>query len=92
MKAIRDRVPQYGDRRYGILYGSAYKTLLVEKLAEEADEVKEAYEKHARDLMIEELGDLLEVMCALAPFSEIADAREKKFADRGGFVRQRVIV
>lgn len=91
-KLIRDRsaeglVAKGGVVNQRVMDPEEYKQRLKEKLLEEAQEVVEAYSIQELE---EELGDVLEVLHALAAahsitFDQIEKARMKKKEARGGF-------
>jgi predicted house-cleaning noncanonical NTP pyrophosphatase (MazG superfamily) len=91
-KLVRDKIAEFVMKERGevlntrIASPEAYLQLLKNKLVEEA---QEALEAKNRDELAEELGDLLEVMKALAEREGIVDLlfskREAKFLERGGF-------
>jgi predicted house-cleaning noncanonical NTP pyrophosphatase (MazG superfamily) len=85
-KLVRDRIPEILDRK-GIAYekrtasDAEYKTELIKKLLEEAEEFSNAGDP-------EELADVLEVIEALKTLPEYGSAesiRLKKREERGGF-------
>jgi predicted house-cleaning noncanonical NTP pyrophosphatase (MazG superfamily) len=93
-KLVRDQVPDI-IRAHGrqpiirIADAAEYRQRLIEKLGEEADEVRDADDQHRP----EELADVLEVVLALAADSGMSDddlenLREAKAAERGGFERR----
>ncbi len=85
-KLVRDGIPEILDAK-GVSYekrvasDAEYRTELVKKLLEEAQEFSQAG-------AIEELADVLEVVSALRTLSEYADVeavQTAKRAERGGF-------
>ncbi|OQA03291.1 MAG: hypothetical protein BWY68_00778 [bacterium ADurb.Bin400] len=73
---------------------SSYARELSSKLSEETKEAIEAMEDRSK--LIEELGDVLEVIEAIASrnlidWSEIEEAQKRKREERGGF-RQRIFL
>jgi predicted house-cleaning noncanonical NTP pyrophosphatase (MazG superfamily) len=91
-KLVRDKIAEFVMKERGEVLNTriagpeAYLQLLKNKLVEEA---QEALEAKNRDELAEELGDLLEVIKALAEKEDIVDLlfskREAKFLERGGF-------
>ena len=91
-KLVRDNIPNVLDEK-GISYEKRiatpeeYKTELIKKLVEEANEFAEAGDP-------EELADVLEVVNALRELSEyenVEEIRESKRAEKGGF-KDRIIL
>jgi predicted house-cleaning noncanonical NTP pyrophosphatase (MazG superfamily) len=91
-KLVRDRIPEILDEK-GISYERRiaslveYKIELIKKLLEEVKEFMEAGD-------IEELADVLEVVCAikqLPEYNEVENVRQKKKEEKGGF-EQRIIL
>lgn len=90
-KLIRDGVPQRvrdagGAIETRMLEDVEFETALRAKLVEEANEVTDA----SSDVLLEELGDLLEVLTALAAqrgfaLADVADAASAKRQTYGGF-------
>ena len=90
-KLIRDKIPEIIERsgktcRYEIMSDEEYQKALDEKLGEELSEYRERG-------AIEELADLLEVIYAVVrargyTVDELIKAREKKEAERGGFLKK----
>lgn len=85
-KLVRDKIPEILDAK-GISYErrtaspEEYRTALIAKLLEEAEEFAEAGAK-------EELADVLEVIVSLTSLVEYADVeriRKEKYDERGGF-------
>ena len=85
-KLVRDRIPEILDAK-GVPYekrvadDAEYRTELIKKLVEEANEFAEAG-------AVEELADVLEVVAALRALPEYHDVesvREQKAIERGGF-------
>jgi predicted house-cleaning noncanonical NTP pyrophosphatase (MazG superfamily) len=85
-KLVRDGIPEKLDQK-GISYkkriatDTEYKTELIKKLLEEAQEF-------AADESVEELADVLEVIDALKTLPEyqtVLTEQEKKCSERGGF-------
>ncbi|MBA4117521.1 MAG: hypothetical protein C0514_01305 [Candidatus Puniceispirillum sp.] len=91
-KLIRDKAPErFGKKGHTVHYrkisGNDLEDALLQKLLEEADEVKNAKTRQDRT---EELGDLLEVIDALVQFwdlsrEEIDAAKKIKKNELGGF-------
>ena len=91
-KLVRDKLAEFVLKERGEILNTRiaspeeYMQLLKNKLVEEAQEVLEAKNKEE---LAEELGDLLEVMKAIAEKEKIADLlfskREAKFLEKGGF-------
>ena len=90
-KLIRDKIPEIIERsgktcRYEIMSDEDYQKALDEKLTEELSEYRESG-------ALEELADLLEVIYAVVrargyTVDELIKAREKKEAERGGFLKK----
>ena len=90
-KLIRDKIPEIIEKsgklcRYEIMSDEEYQKALDEKLTEELAEYRESG-------ALEELADLLEVIYAVArargyTVDELIKAREKKEAERGGFLKK----
>jgi predicted house-cleaning noncanonical NTP pyrophosphatase (MazG superfamily) len=97
-KLIRDRIPEAMDRdgvrfEVGVLNGRAYRDALLAKVVEEAEELREAA---AREDVVKELADVLEVLEALmqADGIDVEQVRAVQAArrrDRGGFERRLVL-
>lgn len=97
MKAIRDKTPTKQGTAYGRLTGDAYIELLLTKLHEESDEVKEGWEQGDIENYLEELGDLLEIIRELAvrvgrTFEHVRNKQADKLIAKGGFTQGRVKV
>lgn len=94
-KLVRDKIPDLiaeSDRtpQITILDPLAYRAALVDKLDEEARELRRAQTPEA---VIEESADVLEVLIALAAWhgitlDTIVGAAHRKRAERGGFGRR----
>ena len=94
-KLVRDRIPEIiaednREPKTRILSEAEYVTELERKLREECEEVIEAGDGDSAEHRLEELGDVLEVMLALAKIDhfsldDIALAAERKRKKRGGF-------
>lgn len=93
MKLIRDKVPEImksdgKNPQTHIADEEEYKRLLIAKLVEEALEYKLKPSS-------EELGDILEVVHALAQqyggFDKVDEVRKKKTAERGNFSKRIVL-
>jgi predicted house-cleaning noncanonical NTP pyrophosphatase (MazG superfamily) len=90
-KLIRDRIPEIimanGDRAVTrVLDAEEYRTALLAKLVEEAQEARNA----AADELPDELADVLEVLLALLStlpltWQQVEDLAAAKRAERGGF-------
>ena len=90
-KLVRDRIPQIiaADGRSAevrVLDGPAYETALLDKLLEEAQELREA----SPEQRLEEAADVYEVLLAVADLSglsidDVASRADVKRAERGGF-------
>lgn len=85
-KLVRDKIPEILDRK-GVSYQKRvaspeeYRTELIKKFAEEAQEFLEAGDP-------EELADIVEVIASLKKlpeYSQVEALREKKREERGGF-------
>lgn len=88
-KLVRDRIPDIvkEDGSFDILSNDDYRTSLREKLVEEATEVKAA---NSRANLVEELGDLEEVLRAILTdasitYEEMDSIRQSKIIQRGKF-------
>lgn len=91
-KLVRDNIPNWGVANgYTIkgrrLTGDKLRKALIEKLHEEADEVDDAM---SRQELIEEIGDIQQVindLCAVADIStqELAEVVKQKADRKGGF-------
>ncbi len=91
-KLVRDKIAEFVLKERGEVLNTRvatpeeYPQLLKNKLVEETQEVLEA---NTKEELAEELGDLMEVMKALAEKEDIVDLlfskREAKFLERGGF-------
>lgn len=91
-KLVRDKIAEFVLKERGevlntrIASPEEYLQLLKNKLVEESQEVLEA---NTKEELVEELGDLLEVIRAIAIKQEIVNdlfsKREAKFLERGGF-------
>ena len=87
-KLVRDEMPAIwarfeDDVEYHIVQGEERSKALLEKIVEEAEEIRE-------DPNIEEFADLYEVFIAALhdqgfTTNQLHDARVRKFQDRGGF-------
>ncbi len=91
-KLVRDRIPEILDGK-GVPYeqriaGDAeYRTELIKKLVEEADEFQE-------EGSIEELADVLEVIDALRTlpeYAEVSAVQDRKREERGGFLKRLIL-
>lgn len=91
-KLVRDRIPEILDAK-NVVYekrianDAEYRTELIKKLLEEAQEFSEAGS-------IEELADVLEVVAALCTLSEYADVERiqaDKRTERGGFMERLIV-
>lgn len=97
MKLIRDHIPTIAAHHgQHLTTHTADPTelpdLLRAKLREEADEAADADDTH----LLEELADVLEVVCALThatghTLDDLEQARAEKAATRGGFTRRLVL-
>lgn len=92
-KLVRDKIPEILDQK-GVLYEKRiaseeeYKTELIKKLSEEAQEFLES------EGSIEELADVLEVLeslKSLPEYQEVEQARLTKREERGGFERRIIL-
>ncbi|WP_334329411.1 nucleoside triphosphate pyrophosphohydrolase [Companilactobacillus sp. HBUAS59699] len=88
-KLVRDKIPDIaGDKaEFEVLSNDDYRTSLRDKLVEEAKEVKAA---DTRANLVEELGDLEEVMRAILDdasitYEEMDSIRQSKVMQRGKF-------
>lgn len=88
-KLVRDKIPDIvkEDGAFDILSNDDYRTSLREKLVEEATEVKAA---NSRANLVEELGDLEEVLRAILTdasitYEEMDSIRQSKIIQRGKF-------
>lgn len=94
-KLIRDRIPELMDAdgvRYqvDVLDDAAFRAALLEKLVEEAGEVRAA---EGRSELVKELADVLEVVEALLEvegvgWDEVRGVQEARRVARGGFRRR----
>jgi predicted house-cleaning noncanonical NTP pyrophosphatase (MazG superfamily) len=97
VKIIRDLIPMdLPRRRYGVIEGEAVLDLLVTKLHEEADEVKNALDIGG-EVLAEELADVIEVVFAVGTRSGIVRRELLRIADekrerKGAFSEGHVIV
>jgi predicted house-cleaning noncanonical NTP pyrophosphatase (MazG superfamily) len=96
-KLVRDNMPGYCHKnahrgftpmKYRVASLEEMPFLLVDKLVEEAQEIKSAILN--KEQLIEEIADLEEVLGALKRAvgifnNEVEDVRFRKFLDRGGF-------
>ena len=89
MKLVRDKIPDIvqDEQRFIVLSNEEYRTTLRDKLVEEAQEVKSA---DSRANLVEELGDLEEVMRAILTdasitYEEMDSIRQSKAMQRGKF-------
>ncbi|WP_125588424.1 nucleoside triphosphate pyrophosphohydrolase [Companilactobacillus jidongensis] len=94
-KLVRDKVPDIaGDKaEFDILSNDDYRTSLRDKLVEEAKEVQAA---DTRANLVEELGDLEEVMRAILDdasitYEEMDSIRQSKVMQRGKFEEKYVM-
>lgn len=94
-KLVRDKVPDIaGDKaEFDILSNDDYRTSLRDKLVEEAKEVKIS---DTRANLVEELGDLEEVMRAILDdasitYEEMDSIRQSKVMQRGKFEEKYVM-
>ncbi len=97
-KLIRDRVPELMDAdgvryRVDVLDDAAFRAALLEKLLEEAVEVRAA---EGRSELVKELADVLEVVEALLEVAgvgrdEVRGVQEARRTERGGFQRRLVL-
>lgn len=95
-KLVRDKIPEIiradgGVPTTRILDDAEYGTALCKKLVEEAQEAVQAGDNRAE--LVKELGDILEVVEALAKQynidrAEIAQLQEKRRQLRGGFEKK----
>ncbi|MFC6323777.1 nucleoside triphosphate pyrophosphohydrolase [Companilactobacillus baiquanensis] len=88
-KLVRDKIPDIANENvsFDILSNDDYRTLLREKLVEEANEVKES---SSRANLVEELGDLEEVLRAILTdasitYEEMDSIRQSKIIQHGKF-------
>ena len=91
-KLVRDMIPEILDKK-GVKYekriagDDEYKSELVKKLEEEVVEFK-------KDLSIEELADVLEVLDALKKnpdYANVEDVRFTKKEEKGGFDKRYIL-
>ncbi|HEU4514038.1 MAG TPA: nucleoside triphosphate pyrophosphohydrolase [Nocardioidaceae bacterium] len=91
-KLVRDRIPEVIEGRGGQAVShvleddDAYRAALLDKLVEEAEEVRDA----PVEALLDEAADVYEVLLALAvsqgwTSEQIARRAEEKRAERGGF-------
>lgn len=98
-KLVRDKIAEFVLNQRGEVLNTRvatpeeYLQLLKNKLVEESQEVLEA---NTKEELVEELGDLLEVIRAIAQRQGIIDElfkkREAKFLERGGFEKGIVLI
>lgn len=94
-KLVRDKIPDIaGDKaEFEVLSNDDYRTSLRDKLVEEAKEVQAA---DTRANLVEELGDLEEVMRAILDdasitYEEMDSIRQSKVMQRGKFEEKYVM-
>ncbi|WP_125761507.1 nucleoside triphosphate pyrophosphohydrolase [Companilactobacillus hulinensis] len=94
-KLVRDKIPDIaGDKaEFDVLSNDEYRTSLRDKLVEEAKEVQAS---ETRANLVEELGDLEEVMRAILEdasitYEEMDSIRQSKVMQRGKFEQKIVI-
>jgi predicted house-cleaning noncanonical NTP pyrophosphatase (MazG superfamily) len=106
LKAIRDKLGEtpFPDRVYGRLSSHAFTALLCNKLGEESEEFVAELNKlwnatadASLDHLIEEVGDILDVVDALITYldldrADIQESRAQKHDERGGFSMGYVMV
>lgn len=96
MKLVRDKIPHIAhdpDNFYKLVNDRGYWFLLLNKLVEEAHEVKNYT---SEENLIEELADVEEVLMTIRrelriTKKQVDDARRKKFKERGGFYERWVL-
>ncbi|MFD1417586.1 nucleoside triphosphate pyrophosphohydrolase [Companilactobacillus keshanensis] len=91
-KLVRDKIPDIvkEDAEFDILSNDEYRLSLRDKLVEEAKEVKIA---NSRANLVEELGDLEEVLRAILTdasitYEEMDSIRQSKIIQRGKFEKK----
>ncbi|WP_125713167.1 nucleoside triphosphate pyrophosphohydrolase [Companilactobacillus kedongensis] len=91
-KLVRDKIPDIvkEDAKFDILSNDEYRLSLRDKLVEEAKEVKIA---NSRANLVEELGDLEEVLRAILTdasitYEEMDSIRQSKVIQRGKFEKK----
>lgn len=98
-KLVRDRIPeimraQGEEPMVRTLGEDEYRKLVRLKLLEEAGETRVAVE---RDKLLKELGDVMEVLEAIAAaegvsWQDVLDLKAKRRTDRGGFTKRIFLV
>ena len=93
-KLVRDRIPaiiRHKDKLTAVTHRAdddEFRARLLDKCAEEAEEVRGAFAAKNRDAVIEEVADLLEVVSALVDhvgFAQVQHARQAKALKSGKF-------
>ena len=95
-KLVRDKIPDIvsDDAQFEILSNEDYRTSLREKIIEEAKEVKSA---ETRASLVEELGDIEEVIRAILEdasitYEEMDSLRQAKINQKGKFTQKFVMI
>ena len=95
-KLVRDKIPDiiHGDFKFEVLSNEDYRLSLREKIVEEAQEVKAA---ETRAGLVEELGDLEEVIRAILDdasitYEEMDSLRQAKINQKGKFAEKFVMI
>jgi len=95
-KLVRDKVPDIvqDDSKFDILSNEDYRLSLREKITEEAAEVKAT---DTRASLVEELGDLEEVIRAILDdasitYEEMDSVRQAKVTQKGKFINKVVMI
>jgi predicted house-cleaning noncanonical NTP pyrophosphatase (MazG superfamily) len=99
-KLVRDKIPeiirasQGSDECERVLDIIEYKRLLVKKLEEEVNELREALASEKQSLIEDELADVYEVLVALGDTHrcrDIIEVAQEKFSKRGGFYQGHIL-
>ncbi|AUI72110.1 nucleoside triphosphate pyrophosphohydrolase [Companilactobacillus alimentarius] len=95
-KLVRDKIPDiiHDGTKFEVLSNEDYRTSLREKLIEEAVEVKDS---NTRANLVEELGDLEEVIRAILDdasitYEEMDSLRQAKINQKGKFMEKFVMI
>lgn len=95
-KLVRDKIPDVlsNDAEFEVLSNEDYRSSLREKITEEAQEVKTA---QTRANLVEELGDLEEVIRAILAdasitYEEMDSLRQAKIHQKGKFAQKFVML
>lgn len=95
-KLVRDKIPDIlsNDAQFEVLSNEDYRISLRDKITEEAQEVQKA---ETRANLVEELGDLEEVIRAILDdasinYEEMDSLRQAKINQKGKFAKKVVII